>query len=211
MSPSSTRPEWHQRATATRRRRTEQRVLTAARALFESPGYAEVTVEQIAEAAGVGAATIYNRFGSKAGVGAVLFRDEIARLGAAAERDARKDTPTAKALPRHFTRLAETVAKNRELAAASFRVALEPGMGAGLAGEEDGTPPSLAAPLEVLLRAGQERGEVRPGIDVAEAAEASTNLFHVMRITRPDVPARTTARSVSELLLNGLLVSPARG
>lgn len=44
------------------------RVLLAARALFGQEGFAAATVEQIAQEAGVGPATIYRHFGSKEGL-----------------------------------------------------------------------------------------------------------------------------------------------
>lgn len=52
------------------RRRVEamRRVQDAALDLFEERGYAAVTVDEIAAAAGVGPATVYRRFGTKEGV-----------------------------------------------------------------------------------------------------------------------------------------------
>lgn len=52
------------------RRRVEamRRVQDAALDLFEGRGYAAVTVDEIAAAAGVGPATVYRRFGTKEGV-----------------------------------------------------------------------------------------------------------------------------------------------
>lgn len=47
---------------------TKDRILAAARELFQSNGFAHVTIEQLAHAAGVSAATIYALYQSKLGV-----------------------------------------------------------------------------------------------------------------------------------------------
>jgi AcrR family transcriptional regulator len=66
---------------ATRIEITERRVLTAARELFVARGYQDTTLAAVAERAGVGARTVYLRFGSK---GAVLLRAVAQAAGAAA-------------------------------------------------------------------------------------------------------------------------------
>lgn len=65
--------------------RTEAAVLPAASRLFLERGYVATTVEDIAEAAGVGARTVYVRFGSKA----ALFKRvvDVAIVGDAAAVD----------------------------------------------------------------------------------------------------------------------------
>jgi AcrR family transcriptional regulator len=51
------------------------RILQAARSVFARAGFAAATVEQIAQEAGVGAATIYRRFGSKEGLVEAFVRN----------------------------------------------------------------------------------------------------------------------------------------
>jgi TetR/AcrR family transcriptional regulator len=51
-----------------RAERTVEAVLSAAEQLFSTHSVADVTVEQIAKAAGVAVGSVYNHFGSKAGV-----------------------------------------------------------------------------------------------------------------------------------------------
>jgi AcrR family transcriptional regulator len=55
------------------------RILQAARIVFARAGFAAATVEQIAQEAGVGAATIYRRFGSKEGVVEAFVRNSSPR------------------------------------------------------------------------------------------------------------------------------------
>lgn len=62
-----------ERADAARNRR---KVLAAARELFEAYGIEHVTMDQVAEHAGVGKGTLYRRFGDKSGL-AVALLDQV--------------------------------------------------------------------------------------------------------------------------------------
>jgi hypothetical protein len=68
---------WRARATATRRRSFEVRIREAARQLFNDVEFTETTVEASAEAAGVGRAIVYNRFGTKAAIVAALVEEGL--------------------------------------------------------------------------------------------------------------------------------------
>jgi AcrR family transcriptional regulator len=63
-------PPPRERADASRNR---QAVLAAAARLFGEHGVAAVTMDQVAEAAGVGKGTLFRRFGDKAGLAAALL------------------------------------------------------------------------------------------------------------------------------------------
>src|SRR5919106_4825012 len=69
--PVAGRPR-RERADAARNR---ERVLAAARRLFAERGVANVTMEQIARAAGVGKGTVFHRFGDRAGLALALLDD----------------------------------------------------------------------------------------------------------------------------------------
>lgn len=66
---AGTRPE---RADAARNR---ERILEAARALFAERGPAEVSLEEVAKAAGVGKATLFRRFGDRGALFLALLDD----------------------------------------------------------------------------------------------------------------------------------------
>jgi AcrR family transcriptional regulator len=66
-----------ERADAARNRR---RVLDAARRLFAEHGVANVTMEQVAKAAGVGKGTVFHRFGDRAGLVMALLDDHERKL-----------------------------------------------------------------------------------------------------------------------------------
>lgn len=68
------------------RQRREQAILDAAGQLFSKHGYSPVNVEDIAELAEVGVATIYKYFGAKSGLIRELWRPEIKNLKDAGER-----------------------------------------------------------------------------------------------------------------------------
>ena len=66
-----------ERADAARNRR---KVLTAAEELFTTRGVADVSMDDVAAAAGVGKGTLYRRFGDKSGLAAALLDEREAQL-----------------------------------------------------------------------------------------------------------------------------------
>jgi AcrR family transcriptional regulator len=66
-----------ERADAARNRR---KVLAAARRLFAERGVANVTMEEVARAAGVGKGTVFHRFGDRAGLALALLDDREREL-----------------------------------------------------------------------------------------------------------------------------------
>ena len=60
--------------------RNRQKILAAARRLFAERGVAEVTMEEIARAAGVGKGTLFHRFGDRAGLALALLDDQEREL-----------------------------------------------------------------------------------------------------------------------------------
>lgn len=78
-------------------RDTRGALLIAAARLFAERGYAGTHIRDVCEAAGVTRPTLYHRFGSKAGLAAVLFNNATARFIDAIQRVTEEDgTPHAK-------------------------------------------------------------------------------------------------------------------
>lgn len=77
LSPDVRRPE---RADAARNR---ERILTAAERLFREHGVEAVSMDRIARAAGVGKATVFRRFGDRAGLALALLDQRERDLQAA--------------------------------------------------------------------------------------------------------------------------------
>ncbi|OBA50721.1 TetR family transcriptional regulator [Nocardia sp. 852002-20019_SCH5090214] len=59
---------------------TARKIVTAARICFTDNGFAETTMQRIAETAGVGVATVYRRFGHKQHLVRLAILDEALRL-----------------------------------------------------------------------------------------------------------------------------------
>jgi AcrR family transcriptional regulator len=76
--------------------RNREKVLAAARRLFEERGVANVTVDEIARTAGVGKGTVFHRFGDRAGLVMALVDDEECALQ---ERILRGDPPLGPGAP----------------------------------------------------------------------------------------------------------------
>lgn len=74
------KPEAIERVDALRNR---ERILCAARRLFDERGASCVTMDEVAEAAGVGKGTLFRRFGSRASLAAALLseRDRVLQEG----------------------------------------------------------------------------------------------------------------------------------
>jgi AcrR family transcriptional regulator len=60
--------------------RNRDKILSSARRLFERHGVANVRVEDVAREAGVGKATVFRRFGDRAGLAVALLDDEDREL-----------------------------------------------------------------------------------------------------------------------------------
>jgi AcrR family transcriptional regulator len=70
-------PQATERADAARNR---ERILCAARRLFDEKGASCVSMDEIAEAAGVGKGTLFRRFGSRAALATAVLSEDEARL-----------------------------------------------------------------------------------------------------------------------------------
>ena len=70
-------PQTSERADAARNR---ERILCAARRLFDEKGASCVSMDEIAEAAGVGKGTLFRRFGSRAALAMAVLSEDESRL-----------------------------------------------------------------------------------------------------------------------------------
>lgn len=193
---------WRQRAAATRRRRSETAVLHAARRLIARGGFEATTVEAIADEAGLGPATVYQRYGSKAGVAVALFYEHLGDLDTPAARDA-ASRPVDEAVYRHMLRVARKWQEHPEMGHAAFSA-----MSRLVGPPQDTGDPRirypLPRPLAVILRAGQARGEIATDVDVEDTAGSLTS-FLLMRLLTRDEPAAASASFVARLAMQGLL------
>lgn len=196
--------EWRGRAARRRRERSETRILQAAAVLFREQSYATVTIERIAKRAGVGPATVYNRFGTKAALAAQVLREPILDLQRAAEGDIARGVTIDVAVSGHFQRLARLAEEHRDLLVALLEALHE------TTARRDPLPPDadprfiapLPDPLAAILAAAQSAHTIALAIPPAKAAAMITNAFAI-RVIRGD-PADEAARDSAELLLYGV-------
>jgi AcrR family transcriptional regulator len=82
---------------------SRQRIIAAARSLLSAPDHPGLSLESVAEAAGVSRPTVYNQFESKRGIIAALFEDIGKRIQFERVHDALADPDPRRALERSVT------------------------------------------------------------------------------------------------------------
>jgi AcrR family transcriptional regulator len=159
--------------------RTHASIVAAARALLAGRPFQDVSVGEVARQAGVSRITVYNRFGSKAGLLRALARPAAPRPAAGADLD------PGEALHRH---LAETCAR-WSLDPALHRN-LPPMQGSGETEQERGLAERLAA-----------GDRLRPGCSIKEAEDVIATLCSFAVFDRLYKDGRRSPGAVSEILL----------
>ena len=178
-----------QRADAQRNR---ERLLAAAETAFNAQG-AGASLDDIAKAAGVGNATLYRHFPTRAKLLEAVYDQRIAELCAAAAELAQ---PAAPALALHeWLRAVVAHVTDRRVLADAFLAAYE-----GPAGID---PPQFAAWHNALFEAGrpllaaaQDAGTARRDVDIAELLALATG------VARAGSPAQ--AERFLSVLLEGI-------
>lgn len=201
LAPDLTNLSPQARSGAQRRRRTRQRVVAAAEGMF-GRGWEDVSVTDVAEAAGVANQTVTNLFGGVRGVAAATFARHVGPVEAAAAPDAADEAPEHR-LRRAVQRLAEVADADPEPARALLaerlaaelhhaaelqpmdvrsEVPLAPCLAGPLAGLglcEEGDQSGLAATLVdvVLTRSVGARGRTAETTELAMALVAAAPLL----------------------------------
>lgn len=157
MAESSTtrskkKPTLNRRERQVQERRGE--ILSAALQLFESKGYLETSMEEIAETADVARGTLYNHFESKADV-LLALTDSVAEqwLDKGRKTFGKTDSPT-KAIKEVLTACAEWFDKHPSSAKAFFYAMREL-----ISRHDSNCPPRSLVPREYVVQA-QEEGEI---------------------------------------------------
>ena len=195
-------------AGARTRRRAGDALYDAALSLLAERPYDEITVEEICVAAGVGRATFFRYYGSKAGL-LVEFNERLTARAREAIASARTSSAAGKLRIVQMT-LAEqwsaTGPAVRELARAFLAEGSVAALGAG---EEASVHPQLLALVSEIVAAGQRSGELESRLDprfeawivVTALAGATSNwLTH----NGAAALAESTANTL-EMLLAGVL------
>jgi AcrR family transcriptional regulator len=162
---------------------TASSIVTAARQLVQDRPSGQVSVAQIARRAGVSRITVYNRFGSRAGV--------LRSLAAPAAEEMTAESPRFEGDPRDALR--------RHLAEACARWAADPALFRNL------PPPSPPLPADGRPRLLAERlaaqDALRPGCSLREAEDVIATLGSFAVFDRLHHDGRRPPAAVAEVLM----------
>ncbi|MEV5972200.1 TetR/AcrR family transcriptional regulator [Streptomyces sp. NPDC051921] len=173
-------------------RRNRERILEAAVRAFAEKG-ADVPIDTIAKAAGVGSATLYRHFPTREALVEAAYRNELARVcDSAAELLA--EHPPDRALRQWMDRFIDYLAAKEGMADA-LRAAVASG-----ADPFAETLDKLSAAIDSLLRAGAGAGLLRADVD---PFDVGLSLAGVALITSSPAQQERSGRLL-DLILDGL-------
>lgn len=145
-----------------RRQSPRKRILEAARHLFSERGSDTVTMAEVAAAAGVARATVFNHFGSKHALiegitEGVLAFYQVMLDAAVADRE----TPTPELVRTLFDVMARGVEEDRRFHRASFREIAKLSLGLDEGGPGQRARQRNLEGMRLLMERGQRRGELK--------------------------------------------------
>lgn len=158
-------------ATNRRERRSaelRERLFRSALALFASKGYAETTVEDITEAADVGKGTFFNYFPSKEHILMAFGEMQLAKLESVISEAQKSDRPMPEVLRTLVLRMTEEPIRNPAIVRALLQANLT---SVPVRGEMLRIHDQNRRLISLLIRHGQERGEIRTDLPAEEIAQ----------------------------------------
>ena len=197
------------RAARTKRDRTRRALLDAADSAFGSRGWARTRVEDVAQSAGVSAATAYNHFPTKHALLAQVYAPIINPLLAAARQDIAAHRPVMESLSDQVRALCRLCARNRILTSAFYAAASEYTIKIGaLPDPDDHADPRTLVPmteaLELLIAHGQSVGELRPYPSARDLSGLLVNTVLIRNVDRSGESADTTAELLLTVMIGAL-------
>lgn len=176
-------------------RRNRERVVTAARVVFAAQGI-DVTLDEVARAAGVGVGTVYRRFDSKEALVQAVFDEVVSEMNtlidtAAAEPDAWAG------LVLLVTAIAERQAADRGLFQVCTRADL---------GHAERIGAHFIPAVDSLVARAQAQGTMRPDVTGADLGPLMMMVGTSFDLTRPLSPHLW--RRYLTLVLDGLRAGP---
>lgn len=210
--PASDQPRDHDpraRAARTKRDRTRRALLDAADSTFGSRGWAGTRMEDIAQAAGVSAATTYNHFPTKHALLGHVYQPLITPLIVQARNDIATGRSMVEAVEDQVRGLCRVTGRNRKLTAAFWSAVQEYTIRVGGAADpaDEDDPRTLAPITEALLLLighGQETGELRRYPSAMEMSALVINLLLLRSINRPGETPQMTAELLLTVIFGSL-------
>lgn len=189
-------------------------ILDAARALFAERGLQEVTMAEVAEAAGVARATVFNHFGSKHALVDAITADVLAGYVDVVDRAlADRRTPTPLLVRALFDYMGRGIEQDERFYRAVFREIAKVSVGLDEGGETQKMRFAALDRLRQLHTRGQARGELvrePPAEDLASAFDSLVfgTIIHWLYEDLAEPLAERMLRA-AEVLLGGMAVDPA--
>jgi AcrR family transcriptional regulator len=175
--------------------RNRQRLLEAARAAFNAGG-TSVSLEEIARSAGVGIGTLYRHFPTRDALIAEVYRNEVAKLAAAA-RDLAASDPPLDALRKWLLLFIDYLATKLILVEAFRSMVGDTSQLTAASGD------LLSSSVTLLVDRAVESGDITgEGIDPIDLLRALTGV--AMAGAGPDWPV--AARRMLDVLIAGLKI-----
>ena len=187
-----------------KRRQVRDQLYEAAVGLFVSQGYEATTMDQIADAADVARATVFNHFSQKVGFLEEWGVRRRARVAAILGQEHSEDLPVGERLRRYLREMAELNVTSR----AETTVLMDASARFGRLLQD----PSLEIELTKIVDEGRRRGEIRRAVDSDQAGAllAACYFSSVLRWIRDEPPPFDLPRSLDsalDIVLRGLLTS----
>ena len=173
--------------------RNQQRILEAARELFAEHGL-EITLDDVAERAGVGVGTVYRRFSNKRELIAEVFAERIGEFAQAAEQALETEDPWDAVVW-----LVEYACRHMATNRGFSEVILE--LGEDIA-RFDCQRQRIAPAITALVQRAQAAGVLQPGIETSDVFALIHMVDSLAEFTRPVDP--DVWRRYMAIALNGI-------
>ncbi len=157
-----------------KKRELRERIYLAARELFQKHGFESTTVEQIAEAADVAQATLFNHFQSKQALLQEMTGEVFEHIEALVNEELSRPHPVQERLARFADRCAVELGQWKGLA---HNVLRELAQSSARPGEAIPHISRVYEPFVSALEAGKRNAEVEPSLDSTFAVEVFVGAF----------------------------------
>lgn len=191
------------------------RILLAARELFAERGPDDVTMAEVAGAAGVARATVFNQFGSKHALIEGITEEVLAAYQALLDQAiADRETPTPEIVRTLFEYMGVGIEEDRRFHRAVFREIAKLGMGLDEGGPGQRARLANLAGMTQLMMRGQARGELTTAHRAEDLGSALGSLVYGT-ITHwlyddSSEPLPERMRRAAEVFLDGA-AAPSKG
>jgi AcrR family transcriptional regulator len=179
------------------KRDKRDRIYQAARTLFEGKGYDSTPMREVAQAADVGAGTVFLYARDKRELLLLIFQEDLRALLLEASRAVRLGDMLEDQLAAFFTPFLKFFRAHATLAPILIHEALAPASG------DDEHPQPLRPKIDEILRAligqAQQRGEIRPDLDSAVLIRAIWANFRYYVVSWSGEPVPVLREGVERL------------